>query len=78
VGQLLLTHSPGNFSRVAFDSSNDSVRERLFLGTLIQLLDNDNLFTGLTALENDGNLNLFIRSKYRSVIAAAYLARLVY
>lgn len=78
MGQLLLTHSPGNFSGVALDSGNDGVGERSVLGTLIQLLDDDNLFAGLTTLEDDGNLNSFIRSKYRSVNDTAYLARLVY
>jgi hypothetical protein len=78
VGQLLLTHSPCDFSGVALDSGNDSMGERSVLGTLIQLLNDNNLFAGLTTLEDDGNLNSFVKSKYRSVNDAAYLARLVY
>jgi len=77
VGQLLLTHTPCHFSGVALDSGNDSVGVRSGLGALIQLLDDYNLFAGLTALENDGNLNLLMRLKYPTVDGPAYLSGFV-
>src|SRR6266699_738069 len=77
VGHLLLTHTPCHFSGVALDSGNDSVGVRSGLGALIQLLDDDNLFASLTALENDSNLNSLMRLKYPAFGHPAYLSWLV-
>lgn len=54
--QLFLTHTSRYFSGVAFDSSNNRMGEGPALVPVIQLLDNYNLFTGLTTLENNGDL----------------------
>lgn len=78
-GQLLLSHALGHFSRVALDSGNDGVGEWVFWGALIQLLDDDNLFAGLTALEDDCDLNSASNNRFSSNFrSSSYLAGLVY
>ena len=77
--QLLLAHALGHFSRVALDSGNNGVGEGMFGGALIQLLDDDDLFAGLTALENDGDLYPASNNRFSSNFRnSAYLAGLVY
>ena len=56
MSQLLLAHTSCHLAWVALDACNNGVGERDFLGAFIQLLDNDDLFAGLTALEDDGDL----------------------
>ena len=53
---LLLTHPPRHFSGVAFDAGNDGVGVWSLLGTVIELLDDNDLFAGLATLEADGDL----------------------
>ena len=43
LGDLLGPHSLGHLGRVSLDTGGNNVRERLVLGALIELLDDDNL-----------------------------------
>ena len=54
--QLLLAHALCYLERVTLDASNDRVGVRPFLCALIQLLDDNDLLTGLASLEDDRNL----------------------
>ena len=56
LGQLLGSHSFCHLQRVTLDASNDGVREGPFLGSLVILLDNDDLPSGLASLEDDSDL----------------------
>jgi hypothetical protein len=77
--QLLLAHAFGHFSWVPLNASDDGVGERMFGRALIQLLDDDNFFAGLTALEDDGNLDRALNNPFSSKFHnSAYLAGLVY
>ena len=62
---LLLTHTARHFARVAFDAGNDSMGVGALLGSIVELLDDDDLAAGLTALEDDSNLERqrFVRSE---------------
>lgn len=79
--QLLLAHAPRHFSGVTLNSGNDGVGERPAVGALIHLLDDNDLFAGLTALEDDCDLSTAQRlvgaigANFR---VCAYLAGLVY
>jgi hypothetical protein len=42
---------------VPLDTGNDGVGVGPLLGSVIELLDDDNLLSGLTTRENDGNLS---------------------
>ena len=53
---LLGAHAAGDFSRVTLDASNDRVGVGTFLGSLVELLDNNDLLACLAALQDDGNL----------------------
>lgn len=55
--QFLGTHSPCNFSRVTFNTSDDSMRVWSILGSFIDLLNNDNLLACLATLQDDGDLD---------------------
>jgi hypothetical protein len=54
--KLRRTHSLGHFPRIALDSNNNGVRIRALLGTIVDLLDDDDLPACLAALEDDGDL----------------------
>lgn len=43
LSNLLGTHALGHLLRVSLNAGSDNVRERLVLGTIIELLDDDNL-----------------------------------
>jgi hypothetical protein len=49
---------------VPLDTGHDGVGVRALLGTLVALLDNDDLLTGLTAREDDGNLSGLVDCNY--------------
>ncbi len=69
------------FSGVALNSGNDGVGERPAVGALIHLLDDNNLFAGLTALEDDCDLSVaqhLVRAIGANFCVCAYLAGLVY
>lgn len=53
---LLGAHAASDFSRVTLDASNDRVGVGTLLGSLIELLDDDDFPACLTALQDDGNL----------------------
>jgi hypothetical protein len=55
--QSLCAHALRHLSRVALDTSDDRVRVGALLGALIVLLDDDDLFAGLAALEGDGDFS---------------------
>jgi len=55
--QLLGAHSPRDLSGVTLNASNNSVGVWPFLGSFIDLLDNDDLLACLTALQDDGDLD---------------------
>ena len=52
----LFAHALGDLSRVPIDTGDDGMRVRSLLGSLVKLLDHDNLSSGLSALEDDGDL----------------------
>lgn len=54
--KLLLTHTPSHFTRVTLYTGNDGMWVGPVFGSIIVLLNNDDLFTRLTALEDNGNL----------------------
>ena len=54
--KLLRTHPLGHLQGVPLDSSNNSMRVWSVLGTLVQLLDDDDLLPCLTTCENDRDL----------------------
>lgn len=54
--QLLLAHALRYLQRVTLDASNDRVGVRSLLCALIQLLDHNDLLSGLASLEDDRNL----------------------
>ncbi len=56
--QLLLTHTPRHFPRVALNAGNDRVGVWPLLGSIVELLDDDNLFASLSAVEDDGDLRI--------------------
>ena len=79
--QLLLAHASRHFSGVTLDSGNDGVGEGPAVGALIHLLDDNNLFAGLTALEDDCDLSAaqhLVRVIGANFRVRAYLAGLVY
>lgn len=49
--------SPFTPSHSPLDTGNNGVRVRPLLGSVIVLLDDNDLLAGLTARENDGNLS---------------------
>lgn len=49
-------HTLRHLSRIPFDSSDNGVGVGALLGALIQLLNDDNLLSRLTSLEDDGDL----------------------
>lgn len=53
---LLLTHTPCHLARVALNSSNDGMGVWPLFCALIHLLDDNDLFAGLAALEDDCDL----------------------
>lgn len=53
---LLGAHAASDFSGVTLDASDDRVGVGTFLGSLIELLNDDDLLACLTALQDDGNL----------------------
>ena len=61
--QLLLSHSFCHLQGVTFDTSDNGVREWSLLGTLIILLDNDDLLSGLASLEDDSDLYDMVKCK---------------
>ena len=56
LGQLLRSHSFGHLQGVTLDTSDDGVGEGSLLGSLIILLDNDDLPSGLASLEDNSDL----------------------
>lgn len=56
LGDLLCTHTLGHLERVTLDAGNDSMGVRPLLGTLVELLDDNDLPPRLAALEDDGDL----------------------
>lgn len=54
--QLLRTHTLRHLQWVTFNTRNQGVRVWSLLRALIKLFDYDDLFSGMTALENDGDL----------------------
>jgi hypothetical protein len=54
--QLLRTHASCHFSWVSLDPGDDSMGVRPLLGALVQLLNNDDFFAGVAALQGDGDL----------------------
>ena len=62
-GELLLTHTAGHFSWVALDTGDNGVGVFPLLGSLIHLLDDDDLFASVTALEDDCDLNILTKSQ---------------
>ena len=63
LGQLLRSHSFGHLQGVTLDTSDDGVGEGSLLGSLIILLDNDDLPSGLASLEDNSNLRDTVRGK---------------
>ena len=63
LGQLLRSHSFCHLPGVTLDTSDNGMRERSLLGTLIILLDNDDLLSGLASLEDDSNLCDTVKSR---------------
>ena len=59
LGDLLLGHGLGDLKRIAVDTSKDGVRVLSLLGAFIEVLDDDSLSAGVSALENDNNLSRF-------------------
>ena len=57
LGQLLRTHTLRYLEGVTLDAGNDSMGVRALLGALVELLDDDDLVSRLTALEDDRNLH---------------------
>ena len=53
---FLGSHAAGDFSRVTLDASDNRVGVGTFLGSLIELLDDNDLLACLTALQDDGDL----------------------
>jgi hypothetical protein len=62
LGDPLGTHGLGDLEGVSLDTGDDGVGVGTLLGTVVVLLDDDDLLTGLSTRENDGNL-LRSRSK---------------
>lgn len=56
----LRPHALGHFPGIALDASNDSMGIRALFSTVIELLNDDDLFASLAALEDDGNLGVFL------------------
>jgi hypothetical protein len=54
--KLLRTHSFGHFPRITLDSSNNGVRIWALLGTIVDLLDDDDFPACLAALEDNSDL----------------------
>jgi hypothetical protein len=54
--QLLGTHALRDLPWVALDASNDSVGVWSLLGTIIELLDDDDLLASLAALKDECDL----------------------
>ena len=52
---LLLAHGSGDGSGVLSDARNDGVRELVLVGTLLEGLDDDGLFAGVLASQNDAD-----------------------
>lgn len=54
LSDLLSAVSLGNLQGVSLNTGNESMTERVRLGTIIMGLDDDNLLTGETSSDNDG------------------------
>lgn len=55
-GNSLSTHRLGDLQGVLLDSGNNGVRVRPVLGTLVDLLDDDDLLSSLSSRKDDGDL----------------------
>lgn len=63
LGQLLRPHPLCHLQWVTLDTSDNGVRKWSLLGTLIILLDNDDLLSGLASLEDNGDLCDMVKGK---------------
>ena len=60
---LLVSHSFCHLQGVTFDTSDNGMGEWSLLGTLIILLDNDDLLSGVASLEDNGDLYDKVKGK---------------
>lgn len=56
----LFAHALGHFSWVSLNASDNGVWVRSILGSLVELFDYDNLSSGLSALEDNGDLSWLV------------------
>ena len=75
---LLGAHTLRHLEGVTLDAGNDSMGVWPLLGALIELLDDDDLLAGLTALQNDCHLKNLFTTALSTAFLAAYLSWLVY
>lgn len=57
LGDTLLSHASSDLQRRLFDTSDQSVRVRAFLGSFVQVLDNDGLLSGESSTEDENDLS---------------------
>ena len=69
LGQFLRPHSFCHLQRVSLDTSNNGMREGSLFGPFVVLFDDDNLFAGLTPLEDNSDLRDTVQVK--ALIASA-------
>jgi hypothetical protein len=59
LGNSLLSHSRGNFARIALDSSYKSMAERVYFGSIVVWFQDDSLAASIAATGDEGNFTGF-------------------